>query len=1465
MRNHKFKRFLSLVLIFTLLVSNFTSVFSTTVKAEEAVISVNDAIANNTGTATVEGYIVGTMTNDLEPPFLANTNLIIADSPDETDSLKLLPVQLPNNSIRTELNLVDNPSNYQAKVQLTGSLEAYFSKPGLKSLSSYTIIEGGQDNNPPPDPELTTIAEARQQSKGSKVIVQGVVIADNAAIGGGKLSTYIQDGTAGINLYSTNTEVPNLVEGQKVEVRGELAEYNGLLEVVPATNGIQIIEENISLPIPQSITIADLQDASTVEPLEGSLVNVSGFVQSVPNSPAGGGYNVTFIDAELNSTTLRVMEETDAIGSLEEGKWYDVTAVLSQYTSYQILPRKATDIHLSAEQPDAPSAAGEYTSTVASVTDGDTIKLQTPVLGATNVRYLNIDTAETYYNGTTEADKSQKYHGEAAKDYMNTLLKAGDEITLKVGEEATDAYGRLLAQVIRKSDGLNTNLEMVKAGYATTYFIWPVGDGEDYDQFQATVKKAKEEELGIWNPETPLAELPFVFRAREQGKGLLRFVGNSDTKQYVHPENWADVPVEKRVFFASEIEAETNGYSSIVEEKDFVSVQLLSLNDLHGKIDQTYSISEPAIANSGRVDYVAAYLKEREATNPNTFIVHAGDMIGGSSPVAALLQDEPVVEIMEAIGFDFGTVGNHEFDEGTEEFLRMVQGGDHPEGKGTHDYDGMNFSNLCANCEYKNTGELILPAYEVTEVEGQKVAFIGVTTPATADMVIPEGIADIRFTNPVQAVNQAVSELKADGVKAIIVLSHLPAEQSGETAIGDAAELAKNIDDEVDVIFTGHNHMVVDAVVDNKLIVQAYEYGKAFADVDLEIDPATGDIVKKAAEIVYADQNEMEPDPEVAAILAKYLEQVAPILNEVVGEAEIEMMGDYSNDGDTPLGNLLADGMKWAMDSDFALMNGGGIRDNLDAGPITYDDLFNIQPFNNVLVKLEITGADLETIMNAQISPGYGPDYSIAGFSYTWDSATLKVVDILLPDGTPIDKEATYTVTTNNFMATATGAKYLPISQLGKNMVTGPEDLEATVAFIQSFTEPISYTKDNRILEVEGQPSEDLGVVTIAKAREAETNAEVTIEGIVTSVPGAWGGAGFYLQDTTAGTYVFQSSNKNDLKMGDNVRITGKTAIYNDEFQISNLSSIEVIGEGTMPTSLHVSPGEVGKEIEGQIVAMEEVTISELESVNTYGTFEFIATKGADSVLVRVDNRTGLMFSNFAFENGDVVEVTGIVAEYNGVMQLKPRMIEDIVAVEEPVAPTVTFTSDTVFTYEGQNSVEVLVSMKDVKDIYAFGFTLNYDHKSLELVDVEELMDSLEGVETSHSPPGVKELIYASLGEKNGINDNQDVLRLTFKVLTPAKPNYQMMVSNLELGNSHGDVIDFEAIGVGIHVISGDLNGNGRYDIGDFAQLASRYAKTKDRDDWASAKMADVNVDGQVDLLDFVIIARLLTSKESQK
>ncbi|QHE51503.1 5'-nucleotidase C-terminal domain-containing protein [Pontibacillus sp. HMF3514] len=524
-----------------------------------------------------------------------------------------------------------------------------------------------------------------------------------------------------------------------------------------------------------------------------------------------------------------------------------------------------------------------------------------------------------------------------------------------------------------------------------------------------------------------------------------------------------------------------------------VEVQLLFMNDLHGKID--YESSEKDVNGDGVEDsvggmpYLATYLEQREAENENTLLLHSGDMIGGSPLVSAYFQDEPTIEIMEAMGFDVGTLGNHEFDEGVEEMLRMINGGEHPDG--TEGYDGMNFPVVAANVQYKDTKDLVIDPYTIEEIGGQKIGFIGVVTTETPEMIIKTGNENVEFTDEAEAINKYVPELQAQGVEAIVVLAHNPAFQEGETITGDAAEIAKNTDDAVDVIFAGHNHVYNNGLVDNKLIVQALDYSRAFADVDLEIDPETGDIVKKSAEIVNNIRGDVEPDQEVSEILNKYQEKVKEAKEEVVGNAAVKLDGGYAargEVGDNALGNLIADGMVEAMDADFALMNGGGIRDVIDQGEITFGEVFAVQPFGNTLNKVELTGKDLRKVLNAQISEKYGPDVSVSGFSYTWNGKTNEVVSMKLPDGSAVKPNETYTVVVNNYMY---GAEDYRLAELGENMVVGPNDLDATIEYIQSFDEPIIYEAEGRISEVTAKADENNGKDQSDKSDET-TSDETT-------------------------------------------------------------------------------------------------------------------------------------------------------------------------------------------------------------------------------------------------------------------------------------------------------------------------------------------------------------------------------------
>ncbi|AQQ54171.1 bifunctional metallophosphatase/5'-nucleotidase [Planococcus lenghuensis] len=476
-----------------------------------------------------------------------------------------------------------------------------------------------------------------------------------------------------------------------------------------------------------------------------------------------------------------------------------------------------------------------------------------------------------------------------------------------------------------------------------------------------------------------------------------------------------------------------------------IEVQLLGVNDWHGQIDVTRKVAGRYV---GGAEYLAAYLKQREAENKNTLLIHSGDMTGGSSPASALLQDEPTIEIMNALGFDIGTLGNHEFDRGVDELNRLLFGGYH---ETTGEFEGAGFPYIAANVVYKNSGENLLPAYQIQKVNGMDIGFIGVVTEDIREVVIASALENIEVTDSTEAIDKAVAELKAQGVESIVVLAHAPASSNtdGTNATGEAVELANSIDDEVDIILGAHNHAYSDAIVDNKLVVQAYSYGTAFTDIDLVIDPKTKDIVQKSAEVVTTFHDGIEPDAEVKAMVDQYKENVAPLINRIVGGSQGTITRTGDDSGESPLGNLIADSQRVAMATDFALMNPGGIRASLDAGPITWGELYTIQPFGNYLVSMTYTGEQIKAVLEQQFTESKTTILQVSGLTYTYDKNAAignKVTDLRDSAGNEILADQTYTVSVNNFLSTG-GDGFTKLLD-GADPVVGPVDLDALEAYI---------------------------------------------------------------------------------------------------------------------------------------------------------------------------------------------------------------------------------------------------------------------------------------------------------------------------------------------------------------------------------------------------------------------------------
>src|SRR3954470_14025459 len=292
-----------------------------------------------------------------------------------------------------------------------------------------------------------------------------------------------------------------------------------------------------------------------------------------------------------------------------------------------------------------------------------------------------------------------------------------------------------------------------------------------------------------------------------------------------------------------------------------VEVQLLALNDFHGNLEPPSGSSRRiGGVEAGGVEFLATQLRllAEEAARPDTITVAAGDLIGASPLLSAAFHDEPTAEALGLAGLDLASVGNHEFDDGPDELLRIQHGGCHPRtgcADPDHPYAGAGFGYLSANAFVSATGEPLLPPYAIRDVGGVRVGFIGMTLGDTPHFVTPSGVAGMDFGNEVGIGNRYAAQLQAQGVETIVVLLHDGGAQHVEDGgtgggINDCTDLrgpivpiAEGLSDAVDVVVSGHTHQAYTCVVDGKVVTSAGSDGILLTDIDLWVDPGDGDVV----------------------------------------------------------------------------------------------------------------------------------------------------------------------------------------------------------------------------------------------------------------------------------------------------------------------------------------------------------------------------------------------------------------------------------------------------------------------------------------------------------------------------------------------------------------------------------------------------------------------------------------------
>jgi 5'-nucleotidase len=531
-----------------------------------------------------------------------------------------------------------------------------------------------------------------------------------------------------------------------------------------------------------------------------------------------------------------------------------------------------------------------------------------------------------------------------------------------------------------------------------------------------------------------------------------------------------------------------------------VSVQLLAINDFHGNlqpIDVSSSSGRIGTTAAGGMEYLATHIKQLKETNKNTLVLSAGDLIGASPLLSALFHDEPTIEAMNKIGLDINAVGNHEFDEGVSELLRMQKGGCHPiDGCLTSSkFKGARFRFLAANVVYKSNGKPIFPAFKIKNFGGVKVAVIGLTLEGTPDIVTAGGIANVNFLDEAETINKLIPKIKKMGAETIVVLLHEGGAQSvglNESTInsctgisGPVVDIVNNTSKEVDLFITGHTHNAYNCVIDGRVVTSASSFGRLVTKFDMVLDKKSGEPVSIQANNLIVTRD-VAKDPDQTALISFYDAYAAPLANRVIGSITANITRTNNTAGESALGDVIADGQLYDTapvakgGAVVAFMNPGGIRTDLSytqisggeqPGEVTYGEMFAVQPFGNNLVVMTLNGAQIETLLEQQFCNPSGNAMRILqvseGFTYQWslsaacgdkvDPTTIKI------NGVTVDPAAGYRITVNSFLAD--GGDGFAVLKLGTDRLGGAVDTDAFEAYFRAFS-PVAPGPQNRIIRV---------------------------------------------------------------------------------------------------------------------------------------------------------------------------------------------------------------------------------------------------------------------------------------------------------------------------------------------------------------------------------------------------------------
>jgi 5'-nucleotidase len=552
------------------------------------------------------------------------------------------------------------------------------------------------------------------------------------------------------------------------------------------------------------------------------------------------------------------------------------------------------------------------------------------------------------------------------------------------------------------------------------------------------------------------------------------------------------------------------------------TADLLAFNDFHGNLDPPGGSG--GLVNgvpAGGGEYLAYWVKklraEAKQRTPSVFTVAAGDNIGASPLVSAAFHDEPTIELLNELGLDLASVGNHEFDEGTTELRRMQFGGCHPT-DGCQDGDGFagaDFTYLAANVTDKRTKLPILLPLNIKLVGGVPVAFVGMTLKGTPGIVNPAGITTVDFRDEVETAKTYQRLLGLVGIHSLVLVIHVGGIQAPAPGVpvncagftGAIAPIVAGLPKEYGVVVSAHTHQwyscaLPNASGANSVVTSAGSFGRLVTDITVTVDKHTRRFVSASAHNVIVENGILLPDgtyqrdaqgnlvrdpakvdPDAKTLIDKYRAAVAPLANRVVGSITADIVQAALPNGEIRLGDVIADGMleyTASAGAQIAFMNTGGIRQSLTfanspggeaPGEITFGECFAVQPFNNLVVTITLTGAQIKQVLEQQF-PGYQGQIAQRilqvsnGFTYSYDTTRAlgdRISNMQL-NGVAIDPAASFRVSTNDFVAN--GGDNFSNATVGTDRVTAPGfDVDSLVAYLGAHS-PVAPGPGNRITKL---------------------------------------------------------------------------------------------------------------------------------------------------------------------------------------------------------------------------------------------------------------------------------------------------------------------------------------------------------------------------------------------------------------